>query len=360
MILRRPYAFLIKHFKLIHLILFGLMVYITITANNVLKFFKEYISTNGNMEVIASNYISSLIVVVILLIIVLTIMIYLLMRYKKKPRALYVIIVLVILVSSFVFSYLNGNIKELETTVMFARDIRLLRDISRFNYWGLFLMCIPLLIRGLGFDIKKFNFSKDVANLKLDKEDSEEVEINSNLSSDMLIRRGHKFGREMKYYYLENKFILNIIFGIIAVVLVVCFPFNKFVVNKDLGEGDTFNTENFSIVINDSYISERNRTSKNNSYVILDVSVKGKSKNYKLRLDEFVLMGKDNQYIPSLKYYYYFSDLGKGYYNSVLDTNNYNNYILIYNVDNDDIRKKFTIRYIRNNRKFKIKPDVIS
>lgn len=360
MILRRPYAFLIKHFKLIHLILFGLMVYITVTANNVLKFFKEYISTNGNMEVIASNYISYLMVIVVFLIIALTIMIYLLMRYKKKPRTLYVIVILGILVSSFVFSYLNGNIKELETTVMSARDIRLLRDISRFNYIGLFILCLPVLVRGLGFDIKKFNFSNDLIDLQLNKEDNEEIEINTSLPSDMLLRGGHKFGREMKYYYLENKFILNIIFGIIALILIINFPFNKFVIHRTLNEGDTFNTENFSIVINDSYISERNRTSKNNSYVILDVSVKGKSKNYKLRLDEFVLMGKDNQYIPSLKYYYYFSDLGKGYYNSVLDTNNYNNYILIYNVDNDDIRKKFTIRYIRNNRKFKIKPDVIS
>lgn len=360
MILRRPYAFLIKHFKLIHLILFGLIAYVTFTANNVLKFFKEYISTNGNMEVIASNYISSLMVVVVLLVIALTIMIYLLMRYKKKPRTLYIIIVLVILVSSFVFSYLNGNIRELETSVMSAKDIRLLRDISRFNYIGLLVLCLPVLVRGLGFDIKKFNFSNDLVDLQVNKEDNEEVEINTSLPSDMLLRGGHKFGREMKYYYLENKFILNIIFGFVALILIINFPFNKFVIHRTLNEGDTLNTENFSIVINDSYISSRNRTSKNNSYVILDVSIKGKSSNYTLRLDEFVLMGKDNQYIPSLKYYYYFSDLGKGYYNSVLDMNDYNNYILIYNIDNDDIKNKLTIRYIRNDRKFKIKPETIS
>ena len=61
MILRRPYAFLIKHFRLIHLILFILFAYITLKANNILSFFKEYINVNGNIEVIASNYINSLI-----------------------------------------------------------------------------------------------------------------------------------------------------------------------------------------------------------------------------------------------------------------------------------------------------------
>ena len=71
MILRRPYAFLIKHFRFIHLILFSLMVYITVMANNILKFFTEYITNNGNIEVIAANYINSFIIISILLIIIL-------------------------------------------------------------------------------------------------------------------------------------------------------------------------------------------------------------------------------------------------------------------------------------------------
>lgn len=52
---------------------------------------------------------------------------------------------------------------------MSAREIRLLRDISRFNFWGLFIICLPTLVRGLGFDIKKFNFRKDLHELKLEK-----------------------------------------------------------------------------------------------------------------------------------------------------------------------------------------------
>ena len=58
MILRRPYAFLIKHFRLIHLILFVLFGYITYKANNMLSFFKEYISNNGNIVFNSSEYIS--------------------------------------------------------------------------------------------------------------------------------------------------------------------------------------------------------------------------------------------------------------------------------------------------------------
>lgn len=359
MILRRPYAFLIKHFRFIHLILFSLMVYITVMANNILKFFTEYITNNGNIEVIAANYINSFIIISILLIIILSIVVYLLMRFKKKPRLLYILIILVSIISAILFVYLYSNIKVLETSAMSARNIRLLRDISRFNYWGLFILCIPLLIRGLGFDIKKFNFSKDLKDLKLDTKDNEEVEVNIDLSGDGIKRGGHKLRRELKYYYIENKFMLNIIFGIILLILIIIFPFNKYVINKTLNEGNTLSTKNFNIKVNDSYISERKQTSKNNSYLIIDISLKGKNNNYKLNLDNFILEGKSNEYIPSLKYYYYFTDLGNGYYNNILNTKDYEEYILIYNIDNIDKDSNFRLRYLENNRYIKLKPEII-
>ena len=58
MILRRPYGFLIKHFRLLHLILFFMFAYITSRANNILNFFKDYIIVNNNMEVVSENYIN--------------------------------------------------------------------------------------------------------------------------------------------------------------------------------------------------------------------------------------------------------------------------------------------------------------
>ena len=195
--------------------------------------------------------------------------------------------------------------------------------------------------------------------LKLDTKDNEEVEVNIDLSSDGIKRGGHKLRRELKYYYIENKFMLNIIFGIILLILIIIFPFNKYVINKTLTEGNTLSTKNFNIKVNDSYISERKQTSKNNSYLIIDISLKGKNNNYKLNLDNFILEGKSNEYIPSLKYYYYFTDLGNGYYNNILNTKDYEEYILIYNIDNIDKDSNFRLRYLENNRYIKLKPEII-
>lgn len=359
MILRRPYAFLIKHFRLIHLILFILCGYVTYRANIILSFFKDYISYNGNIEVISSEYINYLMFISIILIIIFSVVIYLLMRYKKKPRLLYILLIIISIISSILFVYLYGNIKELETTIMTAREIRLLRDISRVNFWMLFIVCIPIFVRGLGFDIKKFNFNKDLHDLKLEAQDSEEVEVNVDLNSDKVKRTGRKILRELKYYYVENKFFINIILGVIAVVLIMIFPFNKFVINRTLNEGEVLSTNYFNIKVDKSYISERNRISKDNSYVILKINVKGKTNKYKLDLDKFILEGKNNKYVPSLKYYYYFSDLGIGYKNNILDTGEYKEYLFIYNIKNEDKDSNFKLNYIVNDRKIKLNLEVI-
>lgn len=354
MILRRPYAFLIKHFRLIHLILFGFLSYITVRANNILSFYKEYISLSGNIEVISSNFINYFIFVSVFLIIVFSFIIYFLMRYKKKPRILYIIVIISTIISLILFIYLYLNIKALETTTMSGREIRLLRDISRFNFYLLFVTCIPILIRGLGFDIKKFNFTSDIADLKLEKEDSEEVEVNVELNSDALKRSGRKLSRELKYYYIENKFFINIILGVIIIILIFIFPFNKYVVNRNLNEGEVLKTNYFNMEIKNSYISERKRVSKNNSYIILKINIKGKLNKYSLDLDEFVLESKNNKYIPSLKYYYYFNDIGVGYREEKLDTEKYKEYILIYNIDNTDKNSNFYLNYLGDDRKIKL------
>ena len=334
MILRRPYAFLIKHFRLIHLILFALLAVITYNASTLLNFFKDYITANGNMEILSSNYINVFIYIAPIIIIGLSILIFYLMKYKDKPRLYYIILIIVSILCTGVYTYLYLNIRSLETTTVSARIIRLYRDIARSNFYVLFVMCIPTLIRGLGFDIKKFNFSKDLKELNLSEEDSAEVEVSIDVSSNGLKRTGRRTLRELKYYYVENKFFINIILGTLILILVMVFPFNKYVVNRNLKEGEVLGTSAFNIKVTDSYLTDRKRISKDNSYIILKISVIGKVNKYSLDLDHFILEGKNNNYVPSQKFYLYFNDIGIGYRNNILDTTSYKDYILVFNINN--------------------------
>ena len=359
MILRRPYAFLIKHFRLIHLILFALLAIITYNASTVLNFFKDYITANGNMEILSSNYINAFIYIAPIIIIGLSISIFYLMKYKDKPRLYYIILIIVSVLCTGVYTYLYLSIRSLETTTVSARIIRLYRDIARSNFYVLFVICIPTLIRGLGFDIKKFNFSKDLKELNLSEEDSAEVEVSIDVSSNGLKRTGRRTLRELKYYYVENKFFINIILGTLILILVMVFPFNKYVVNRNLKEGEVLGTSTFNIKVTDSYLTDRKRISKDNSYIILKISVIGKVNKYSLDLDHFVLEGKNNKYVPSQKFYLYFNDIGIGYRNNILDTSNYKDYILVFNINNIDKDSNFIFRYVDNDKGIKLSPEVI-
>ena len=352
MILRRPYAFLIKHFRLIHLIIFGILLYITLKARDILNFFKDYIVYNGNIEVISSNYISYYIFVGLFLMAVLSVVIFYLMRYKKKPRLFYIFTIVVSVISFIFFIYLYNSIRGLEISHVSGRVVRLYRDLARINFWLLVVVSVPMLIRGLGFDIKKFNFSSDIKELHLNEEDSAEVEVSTDLSVNGIRRMIRKTIRELKYYYKENTLIINIIFVIVGIIIIMTYPFNRYVVNRDLTEGEILSTNYFNLKVNKSYISERKRISKNNSYVILDISVIGKVDKYVLNLDEFLLQGSNKKYIPSQKYYNYFTDIGIGYRNFKLSTSEYKNYILMYNVDSTD--KNFKLNYLNSSQIVKL------
>ena len=137
------------------------------------------------------------------------------------------------------------------------------------------------------------------------------------------------------------------------------FPFNKYVVNRNLKEGEVLGTSTFNIKVTDSYLTDRKRISKDNSYIILKISVIGKVNKYSLDLDHFILEGKNNKYVPSQKFYLYFNDIGIGYRNNILDTSNYKDYILVFNINNIDKDSNFIFRYVDNDRGIKISPEVI-
>lgn len=90
--------------------------------------------------------------------------------------------------------------------------------------------------------------------------------------------------------------------------------------------------------------------------MIAKFSVKGKYKKYSLRTDSFVLKVDNKEYIPSLKYYQYFTDIGKGYQKQELSTEDYNTYLFIYNIDNPKQDSDYIIEYILENDKIKLSP----
>ena len=180
MILRKPYAFLIKYFKLINGILALLTIYITYRTYNIVSFFNDYITSDytGNFYAgFSSNYISTFIYFIIILIIAGLLVIILLFIYKKKPLKTYAtslgyyIIFLVFLI------FIKNTMVTLETTVISAEAARAYRDLSLISIVPQILFIILFLIRTFGFNTKSLNFEADLKDLQIESSDDEEVEI---------------------------------------------------------------------------------------------------------------------------------------------------------------------------------------
>ena len=176
MILKKPYAFLIKHFRLIHIILSTLLIYIAFSFNKVHKYIKELISGISN-KYDAINYVNKGLFIFIFLVILISIGVYYLMKYKKKPKTIYIITTIGYLLMGVLLAFVNGYLSSLSMEVINAKTIRFYRDTLSFTMLYQYIIIIIMIIRGLGFDIKKFNFTKDIQELNI-----EDIELNHEIA----------------------------------------------------------------------------------------------------------------------------------------------------------------------------------
>jgi len=94
MVLKKPYAFLIKHFKLIHLLLCIPLIYLIIRTGAIASFLSSYVASNYYTKEIniAGTYINYFMYFAIILILGLVLSIYFLMKQKEKENISYKIL----------------------------------------------------------------------------------------------------------------------------------------------------------------------------------------------------------------------------------------------------------------------------
>jgi len=242
MIIRKPYAFLIKNFKKIHIAAIIIWIYVFFTVSKLSNFVSEF-RRLGVYDVYnepISRIINVFSLLAILLLIATSIALMLLLRHKSKPWKLYIVPLVTYAGLLFVFlftsSYFNNYNGELETA-----NIRMIRDLLiAFNLLQ-YPSFIVFLIRALGIDLKKFNFNQDEEYLELSNEDREELEININIDKYAFVRLYRKAIRYVGYFYTEHKFIINIILAVIAIIIVKDLYTFIFITNKSYRAGETLN-----------------------------------------------------------------------------------------------------------------------
>lgn len=354
MILRKPYAFLIKNFKKIHIIIFLIWFYIYLKVNNMLSFIKEYLqfgTYNASIESFSSKT-GFLFYLAIILIIISSILLLLLLKKKEKPWKIYLLYIGeylflltgVILVSRYFSTY------SLETTLS---GVLIYRDILNISKYLQFVILVLLIIRIFGLDIKKFNFTSDEEYLELSSEDKEEFELSLDLDIDInsVKRVINRLKRNIKYFYQEHKFISNIV--ITATILItVGYSYYYFgILHKSYKQGTSFNSGIYTITIKESYITDKdyagNKIEDGSKFIVLVMNLKNNYiKAIEPNLNRFHMMNSNSDKVYTTYYNSYFKDLGTPGDSKIrINKGSSREFFLVYKVKEQLDNKRFVLYY---------------
>ena len=353
MILRKPYAFLIKYFRFIHTVLLVLMIYLLYRTNVILNFFQEYISSDKIItgKDFTGELFNQWMFILPFIIIVALVILLGVMYYKKKPKVFYIYNILIMIALLVFYNIGYDMVGTLETQVIETRTLRLLRDLFSIVVLIQGLGLVLTFIRATGFDIKKFDFRRDLEELDITEEDAEEFEVEVEVETNVVKREFRKNLRFAKYVYIENKFIINIL--ILVTFSVVCFIIymNLTIYNKTINQNETFLTNDFTMSISNSYLTNQDYSGKkitDNYLLIVELDIKANYSGARLNTTKAELKIKDNTYYPVTKYNFNLIDLGVVYNGNDISNSEFQNKILVYEIPQELIEDKMIFNYLDN------------
>lgn len=355
MILRKPYAFFIKHFKLIHIILAILLGYSIYRTKLLLDFFNEY--SINIIDIQGQDLITPLLPflyqIIALLIIGVSLIVLVVMIVKKKPSLFYIITIVSAIFTFVIIQVAKNILNGLSETILDSRTIMLVRDLITVCFLVQLPIIVITIIRATGFDVRKFDFQTDLKKLEIADEDREEVEVEIKFDTNKSIRGIRRKIRFLKYAYKENKLAFNISFSLIGISLFSFIIFSFISKEKIIEQNTYFYGNNFSINLTDSYLV--NTDYKGNLididyyYLILKINIKNNTSNpltldiatTKILIDNYV-------YTPITKYRDSFFDFGNIYQNEEI-TNEYQNILLVYEIPKELIKKEIIFSFVDKN-----------
>ena len=349
MVLRKPYKFLIKHFRFIHLLLAVMSSYLLTRTNSLISFFNDYINNTETLigAGTSNEYFTVLMIIFCVGILIGSVIILFIMKMKDKPILFYIINIIAYVIITVIYLYDNSIIQKLELSTIDIRTIKLASDFTLICFLIQTLSTIILFVRGIGFSIKKFNFEQDLK-FDIDERDNEEFEFDVDIDKNKIKRKINKRIRDFKYNYHENKFLINMAMLILLLIIGLIIFLNIKVFNKIYKENNLITTTEFSYTITDSYLintSYKNKKITNNYLLVAKMKIKANSNDLKVFEPARVLLhiGKV-RYNPTTKYKDDVIDLGNVYDGEKI-SNEFSEYLLVFEIPKKYINKKKILSY---------------
>jgi len=350
MILRKPYAFLIKHFRIIHIIVSLLAIYLAVKSTALISFFQRFAAGGRLPQVnnLAAYYINFFMYAAVILILVIAIIVYFLMYTKQKPTRFYTFLIFYYLITFILLTASYGILNDIQFDLISSAAARNYRDISMIFYIPQYFFIIFCAFRGIGFNLKKFKFNED-KELEVTDADREEIEVLVVSDAYKTKRKIRKAIRELRYYLLENKFIFFSLIGIVIVIIGTAIFLNRTVYNRQYREGHSFSYRSFVLTNTASTLTNLNTRGQvipgNKYYLLVNFKVRSSIAG-ELDMRDFRLMIDGDIIYPTFNRREHFIDFGTPYIGERMLMNTERNYMLIFELDEDLVRREYHLRIV--------------
>jgi len=354
MIIRKPYAFFIKHFRLIHFILSFLMVYCLYYSKRLLDFFNTYINQNLNLkgQELASIYVPNLYLILPILIIIVLTVILVVMILKKKPMMLYIFNIASMIFATVIIVISKMTLTTLETTLITPRTLMLTRDMVMLSFMIQVVLTVIVLVRSIGFDIKKFDFKQDLKELEIDEEDREEIEVEFNFDKNKARRELRRKIRFLKYAYKENKLFAHILIASISGLILLSGIIFVINIERPISENQYITLNGITLKIKNSYMTTTDYKGKtideDSVFVILKTEFKTFNNTKEVDSATLKLSVGNYSYIPSYEYKQSFIDFGTVYAGEIL-SKEVEEKVLVYKIPKQLKDEKISFAYVDKN-----------
>ena len=353
MIIRKPFAFLVHRFKLLHFIILIPITYLIYMFWNLMGFFNDFV-VDGYVTSItnaASIYYNFLMIVSSVIIIVFLILNTSLFKRKNRfyfPYLLLSIFFLILLVYTL---FLKGLLVNAVNASLASSTSLIIRGLTSILFYGLIISFIFIILLAFGLDIRTGEFSNISDEINLDEEDSEEVEINLTNENYKFKRWINKYAREIKYYIIDNKNVFKVLGAILGIIL--SFFMIRFIIslNRVVRVDQVFSYSNLSISFNSSILTtldySGNVISEGKVYLANKVSVTNNT-NGRLTLsaNDFCLEINNDCIYPTLDKSGKFLDMAKPYYGEKIGSSKSFEYVLVYELDENQAKSKYKIKIL--------------
>lgn len=365
MILRKPYAFFIKYFRIIHLIMAFFMCLLLLQTNSFLSFFNTYV--NSNIVTIGRDLNSEIFLrltyLYIVIVLITDVIVWILLEVKHKKRLFYIINFVGYALVLALYIYTSSLLNSMGKQIVDIRIVMSIRDLVIITFVFQTLSIFITVIRFLGFDIKKFDFESDLQELNITSADNEEFEVNLNFDFHKVKRLVIEKVRNFRYYFKEN-------LRIIIPIILISISLVTYVIFKSINGNTTtykenvyFSVPNYSLKVVESYVTTKdykmNNIGEDKALVILKVSVKSYNDTKTFSVGNFALQIGQNKYYHVISYNSSLLDIGQTYIKQTI-TEDYADYLLVYEIPKDQINSNKALIYVNAIKKGILSRDTIT